>query len=196
MQQPPSHSSQHCLLRGQDEARALGAGVNAPPACSSTMLAPPHPQTHAQNRPRVHEPLPRRHPGPHGDAASTMQHHSIGPPLSFLGPEYPIGRAFVFSARKRAAVPFDLLGARRHTSTTMYMHRHVLLLRLHPILRLLLLRFKHNLLHLHLVKQVVALHRLAQRHNLVRHEPVCVSRPAMLPTIKRFTLTRAYLDVS
>ena len=167
MQQPSSHSRQHCVLRGQHKARALNAGVNAP-ACSSTILAPPHPQT--QNRPRVHEPSPRRHPGPHGDAASTMQHHSIGPPRSLSKPGVPHWPGFSIVPSQEG----DCACRPPRSTSTYYVHAHTYIL-LHPILRLLLLGFKHNLLHLHLVKQVVAFHRLAQRHNLIRHEPVCVS---------------------
>lgn len=37
--------------------------------------------------------------------------------------------------------------------------------------RALLLSLKHYLLHLHLVKNVVSLYSVAQRHDLVRHEP-------------------------
>lgn len=43
-----------------------------------------------------------------------------------------------------------------------------------------LLRLKHHLLHLHLVEQIVALDRLGQRHDLVRHEPALVSSLSMI----------------
>ena len=45
-----------------------------------------------------------------------------------------------------------------------------------------LLRFKHDLLRLHLVEEVVPLDRLRQRHDLVRHESVVVSSgPVTMP---------------
>jgi hypothetical protein len=55
----------------------------------------------------------------------------------------------------------------------------------------LLSRFKDNLLYLHLIKQIIALHSLAQRHYLVRHKPISTSQPLSLFCDQQEELTQA-----